>query len=137
MRIRAVAVAIAALALIVAGCGQTGGSSAPEFKGAEKAVADVVADLQTAGSRKKPEDICDKLVTPALKEQIAEDGSDCQEEMKKAVEDADAFELEVTDVTISGSTATAKVKNVQRGEDTQRTFELALADGDWRISSFG
>src|SRR4051794_32146734 len=117
MRIPVLAAVLAAL--LMAGCSQAT-TSGGDFKGEEKAVADVVADLSTAGSRRKPADICDKLVTADLKGQIAAGQRDCAEEMKKAVEDADGFDLEVEDVTIDGDSATARVRSAQQGKDLMR-----------------
>jgi hypothetical protein len=134
MRIPAVAAVL--LALLVAGCGQAS-PSAPDFKGDEKAVADVVSDLRTAATRRKPDDICDKVVTAALKGKIAAGESDCAEEMKKAVEDSERYDLEVEDVTITGTTATATIRTAQRGKDLMSTFKLVKASGGWRIDSIG
>ena len=53
--------------------------------------------------------------------------------MKKAIEDADDFELDVRDVTISGSTATATVR---RGDDgPTETMEFTQEGGQWRATS--
>ena len=59
-------------------------------------------------------------------------------ELEKVTGDADDFELEVTDVTVSGTTATAKVK-ARRGtdEDAETTFSLVHEDGDWRLANLG
>jgi hypothetical protein len=65
--------------------------------------------------------------------------SSCDDEVKKAFEDADAALIEVDDVTISedGDKATADVHSDDRGKEIRRTFELVNEDGDWRIASFG
>ena len=140
MRMRALAtVGALAAGLAVAGCTSTGSSSSSskDFTGQEKQVADAVSSLSTAGSRRKPEDICGKLVTAELRSKLAQGGKSCEAEVKKAVEDADAFDLEVTDVQISGATARASVTTKDRGTDVKRTFTLQRQSGDWRFSSFG
>jgi 1-aminocyclopropane-1-carboxylate deaminase/D-cysteine desulfhydrase-like pyridoxal-dependent ACC family enzyme len=131
---------VSVLALTLAGCGQTGSSSSSskDFKGEQAKVSKAIGDLETAGSGGKAATVCDDIVTTDLKATIASGGSDCAQEMKKAMDDADAFDLNVTAVTITGTKATATVKTPDRGKDVTRTFTLAKqAGGGWRISSFG
>jgi hypothetical protein len=137
MRARAIVALIPLLVLV--GCGTTTGSSSSskDFSAEQQKVADKIGDLSTAGSRNKPADICDDIVTADLRGKIATTGSDCAQEMKKAVEDADAFDLDVTDVTITGSTAKATVSTKDRDKDVKRTFTLTRQGTAWRISSFG
>ena len=132
---RLLAVAIATLAL--AGCGATEDPDAPEFQGAEAQVADQVEQLQSAGESRRPEDICSDILSRTLVDQLEAAGTTCNEEMRKAIEDADDFELTVQDVTVNGDQATARV---QRGEDddaTKATFEFARENGQWRATSLG
>jgi hypothetical protein len=121
--------------LLVAGCGaSTQPSSADKFKDRdERAVAQKIEDLQTAGDRHEPERICTDILSRTLVQQLEAAGADCTEEMQKAIEDADDYELDVRDVTISGSTATA---TVQRGEDgpTQK-MEFTREGSEWRATS--
>jgi hypothetical protein len=124
---------IAALAL--AGCGaqaeQT--SSAERFKGDERAVAQKVEDLQEAGESRKPEDICSEILARSLVSQLEAAGVDCADEMEKAIDDADDYDLDVRDVNITGSTATVSVR---RGEDgPTETMEFTKENGQWRATS--
>ena len=64
-------------------------------------------------------------------------GASCEQELDKAIDDADDYELEVEDVRISGNSATAKVKGRDRGEERVRDFEFVREDGDWRATSLG
>ena len=59
--------------------------------------------------------------------------------MEKIASDADDYQLEVTDVTINGTTATAKVESRRGGgkTDAETTFSLVREDGDWRLSDLG
>ena len=122
-------------ALAVGACGQP--SSAGNFGGEEKTVATVIEDLQRDGERHQADDICDKLLTQALQEKVKAGSSSCGAEMKKALEDADAFDLEVQDVTVSGTTATAKVEGADEGDGVIRTIGLEKVGNSWRIASFG
>jgi hypothetical protein len=120
--------------LALAGCGaETDPSSAERFEGEERAVAQKVEDLQEAGEGRNPEDICSEILAQSLVQQLEAAGADCAEEMEKAIDDADDFDLEVQDVTVSGSTATAEVR---RGEDgpTER-MEFTRENGQWRATS--
>jgi len=125
--------------LALGGCTQTTSSSSGDFSGEEKAVADKVADLADDGQRKKAADICDNVLARSLVDQVSAAGSSCATEMRKAIDDADGFTLDVTDVSIAsgGTSATAKVEGTDRGEKVTRTFSFVKEDGNWRISGFG
>ena len=129
--------AIAAAAILgITGC-TGGGSSAAEFDGGEQDVAEAIEDLQRAAQRREADDICRTLLAPELREEIESGGSKCGAEMKLAVEDVDEFEVEVQDVTITGTRATARVRTEEADDDKPRTFELVKQGPDWRIASFG
>jgi hypothetical protein len=126
-----------ALAAALAGCGQAP-TSAKSFKGSEKAVAQTIEDLQSDAQSRKPSAICRDVLSRALAAKVKSSGSDCAGELEKVTGDSDDFNLEVTDVTVSGSTATAKVK-ARRGDDknASTTFSLVREDGDWRLNDLG
>jgi hypothetical protein len=123
------------LVLALAGCGSQGQtSSVDNFTNPdERAVAQKVEDLEDAGKRDKPDDICSDILAQTLVSQLDAAGTDCPTEMKKAIEDANDFDLEVKKVTISGSNATADVK---RGDDgPTEKMEFAREKGQWRATS--
>jgi hypothetical protein len=125
------------LVAAIAGCGQAS-TSAGKFDGAEKDVADTVEQLQTAAQNRKPEQICSDVLARELADRLKSGGSDCVDEMEKLTGDADDYELDVTDVTITGTTATARVK-ARRGarKNAVTTLSLAREDGKWRLTSLG
>ena len=125
-------VLLAALAL--AGCGaQAEQSSVENFRGEERAVAQKVEDLQEAGEGREPEDICSNILASSLVQQIEAAGVKCADEMEKAIDDADDYDLQVQEVTVSGSTATAQVR---RGDDgPTETMEFTKENGQWRATS--
>ena len=125
-----------ALAALAAGC-TSGASSAGDFEGEEKKVADQVEKLETAGEAGDAQEICTEVLAKSVSDQIAQAGSSCEEELDKAIKDADDFSLEVEDVTINGDTATAKVKGKERGKDQVRTFEFERDGSDWRATTLG
>ena len=101
--------------------------------GAERDVAQKVEDLQKAGEDRKPEDICSEILASALVQQLEAAGVDCADEMEKAIDDADEFDLDVQTVDVSGNTATATVK---RGDDgPTETMEFARENDQWRATS--
>ena len=125
------------LAAVIAGCGQAQ-SSAGDFEGAEKDVADTIEQLQTSAESRKPEDVCSDLLARGLVEKLESSGSDCVDEMEKLLGDADDFELDVTKVTITGTTASATVKARRGGRDgALTTFALEREDKTWRLTDFG
>jgi hypothetical protein len=123
--------------LLLAGCGQAQ-TSAAEFEGTENEVAQTIEDLQAAAQSRKPAEICSEILARALADKLKSTGNDCVREMEKVTSDADDFELEVTDVTVTGTTATAKVRARKGGrDDAVTTFSLAREDGDWRLTDLG
>ncbi len=119
--------AVAALA----GCTQANpNASAGDFEGAERDVAQVVDDLK--GSR-DPEEVCSRILTDDLARSLESGGRDCVEEVQAMIRDTADTDLDVRDVTISGSTARAEV----RQGDAAATFELERSGESWRISSLG
>jgi hypothetical protein len=133
---RSLAVLPLVLAALASGCAGNA-SSAGNFQGEEKQVADVVEKLQSAGETGDAKTICDDLLAKSLSDQIKAAGSTCEQEMDKAIKDADDFDLEVQDVTIDGDKATAKVKGRDRGADRVRTFQFERVGSSWRVTSLG
>jgi cytochrome P450 len=124
------------LAALAAGCGASA-SSAGDFEGEEKRVAEVVEKLQSAGETGDAAEICQEVLASDLREEMRAAGANCEQELDKAIEDADDFELEVEDVTVSGDTATAKVRGRDGGEERVRDFEFVREEGGWRATSLG
>ncbi len=124
------------LAALVAGCGASTSSSA-DFEGEEKAVADQVEKIQSAGEARDAKQLCDEVLATALRDAIAAAGSSCEVELDKAIRDADDFALEVEDVTISGDTATATVRTGTGSDEQTRDFEFERDGSSWRATSLG
>jgi hypothetical protein len=125
------------LVAALAGCAQQQ-TSATDFKGSEKAVAEAVEDLQANAQGRKAAAICSDDLSRELADKLKTARNDCTAEMEKITGDADDFQLDVTDVTITGNTATAKVKS-RRGDDEEAvtTFSLVREDGEWRLADLG
>ena len=123
------------LVLLLTACGAAPRDSAKEFKGAERAVAAAVEDLESAARENDSGVVCTKLLAERLLATLEEQGTNCATAVKEAFKDADSTDLTVEDVTISGTTASAKVTSGTGGEKTTDTLELEKAGADWRISS--
>ena len=120
--------------LLLAGCGGEA-SSAEKFEGDQRAVAEAVEEIQMAGERRDAEKMCRELLARSLRDKLGEAGSSCDKEVEKAIEDADAFDLEVREVTVTGTTARVQVRGDIGSEQRTDTLELVKEDGRWRLSS--
>jgi hypothetical protein len=122
------------MTLTLAGCGaQAQTSSLDKFKGADREVAQQVEDLESDGKRGKAEDICSDILAKSLVDELDTAGTDCTTEMKKAIEDADDFDLEVLDVKVTGDEATATVR---RGDDgPTETMAFTREGSSWRATA--
>ena len=125
-------VLLAALAL--AGCTTQQDTSADGFQGAEREVAEVVDDLAAASRSGDGDEICTQLVTAELAEELAA-GDECKDQVEQALSDANDYDLEVRDVTVSGSTARAEVRQGDDGRTA--TLEFERGDDGWRATSLG
>jgi hypothetical protein len=133
---RAVLAVPLVLALLVAGCAGAS-SSAGKFQGDEKSVAEQVEKLQSAGEKGDATVICDDVLAKQLRDQIQVTGSTCEQELDKALKDADDFDLDVEDVTISGNRATAKVRGRIGDAKRVRDIQFVREGRDWRATNFG
>jgi hypothetical protein len=124
------------LAALVAGCGGST-SSSTDFEGEEKAVADQVEKIQTAGEARDAKQLCDEVLAVELRDAIAAAGSSCEVELDKAIRDADDYALEVEQVTITGDTATATVRTGGETDGETREFEFERDGTSWRATSLG
>ena len=129
----AVLLTIASL-LVFAGCGaQSQEASVDTFQGEQREVAQKVEDLEDAGRGREPETICADILAARLVDELETAGADCPEEMRKAIDDADDFDLEVLGVDVNGSSATARVR---RGDDgPTETMQFTQERGEWRATS--
>jgi len=130
----ALAALLSALALGAVGCGAAPSSSG-SFEGARGDVAQVVTDLASAGRRKDAEKICADLLSRSLQQRARAGASTCADELKKAADDADDFDLTVRSVAITGDRATAQVRQGEKGSVTR--FAFVRENGGWRISALG
>jgi hypothetical protein len=124
------------LALGLTACGATTtSSSGGNLTGAQKDVSDVVSKLATAGRRGDASTICNDILSKQLLTQLRSAGGDCQTEMKNAIRDASDYDLQVTNVKVTGNNATATVRQGKKGPTA--TFTFVKENGNWRASALG
>ena len=133
---RRTAATVAVLALLVSACGTTETSpNEPNFDDQQQQVAQVVDNLADAGRRGDATRICEEILAKRLVDELKAAGGDCTTEMDRAIKDASDYDLQVTDVKVNGSTATAKVR---QGDDGKvATFTFVKDKGGWRASALG
>ena len=133
MRIRpiiTIGIALTVTSLAACGGGDDNNSNADRFEGAEKQVAIVVDDLQSASRDADTRTICRELFTASHAARVASDaGTSCESKAKQEIAVPDET-IEVQGLIVDGQTATARVK-----EQTGKVSTLAFvkSDGAWRI----
>jgi hypothetical protein len=123
------------LSLTLVACGTTSRDSTKEFKGAERGVAAAVEDLESAARKNDGDKVCTTLLSARLLAALKERGTNCEKALEDAFSDADALDLTVDDVTIRGTTASAKVTSGTGSKKRTDTLELEKVGAAWRISS--
>ena len=98
-------------------------------------MAEVIEDLQTAGERGDATKICNEILTADLKTRLEEGSGSCLDEIKDAVDEAEDTELQVKNVQISGTTATAKVLGSDGKKDRLASMTLRKEQGRWRLTA--
>ncbi|HEX6390443.1 MAG TPA: hypothetical protein VFZ89_13365 [Solirubrobacteraceae bacterium] len=129
------ALLLCALALALTACGAEPRDSTTEFKGDERAVAKTVEDLETAARDDDSTAVCTKLLAEELLTALKAQDKTCATAVKDAFRDADAKDLTVDEVTISGERATAKVTSGTGNSKKAGTLQLERSGAGWRITS--
>jgi hypothetical protein len=125
-----IGLALTVASLAACGGGDDDNSNADRFEGAEKQVAIVVDDLQSASREADTKAICRELFTAAHAARVASGaGTTCESKAKQEIAVPDET-IEVQGLIVDGQTATARVK-----EQTGKVSTLAFvkSDGAWRI----
>jgi hypothetical protein len=129
------ALTAAVLALALSGCGAATSSQNDKFKGAQQDVVKVVDSLAQAGTRGDADKICTEILAKQLVTELKSAGGDCVTEMDRAIKDASDYDLRVDSVKVSGSTATAQVRQGKSGK--LATFAFIKEKAGWRASALG
>jgi hypothetical protein len=124
---------VAVLALGVSACGGTD-SSKPSGTPQEQ-ITKVVDNLSTAGQRRDADRICKEILAKRLVDELKTAGGDCVTEMDRAIKDATDFDLKISQIKVTGNTATARVR---QGEDGRTAVFSFVKEGNtWKASALG
>ena len=127
---RTLAIAVV-LALAVSACGTT--DSEPETP--QEAITQVVDTLSAAGQRRDAERICRDILAKRLVDELKAAGGDCVTEMDRAIRDATDFNLTISQIKVTGNSATARVR---QGEDGDTAIFSFVKEGNaWKASALG
>jgi Domain of unknown function (DUF4878) len=124
-----------AFSLTVAACGST--VSPGNFKGESQAVAQAISNFQsdaTAGNQQK---LCQNDLARPVQERLKSASGGCQQALKSQLQQIDNFDLTVESISVSGETATAKVKSTYSGKNRLGTIQLVKEGKSWKIASLG
>jgi hypothetical protein len=145
MRKRLVAlppIVLAVALMAPGGCGVGGSSSSTDNLHAQnqKDVAQAIYDMRDAIAKRDQSKVCDSYLSTKLKNQLAglakqRNGTDCADELKDSLQDVDATDIKVENVTVTGNTASATVKtNLPRGNDPCASYPMVNERG-WRLDA--
>ncbi|MGH2945863.1 MAG: hypothetical protein ACRDPC_06300 [Solirubrobacteraceae bacterium] len=127
----AVATLTLVVVLLAAGCGESGPTP-------EEQVRSTVAEFGRATEAKDYQTLCDRLLAPALVEEVEAIGLPCEAAMRQALEDVREPRLTIGRVEVDGERASADVRTAAAGQEPSRdTLELVLVGESWKISSLG
>jgi hypothetical protein len=119
------------VAAVLAGCG-TGGPSDEEL------VARTVTEFGRATAAKDYRTICDRLLAPALIEDLTQIGLRCEQALRRGLGDVRDPRLTIGAITVDDDRATAEIRTSAAGQEPSRdTLRLVRVDGSWRIASLG
>lgn len=122
------------LATGLAACGATVSTSG--FKGEQKQVAQVVANLQSHASALEAKKICEEDLAAADVARLNAHGG-CVKALETQLKQIDTFETTVESVHVSDGTATARVKSVYSGKQAITTMTFVREHGRWKASGLG
>jgi outer membrane PBP1 activator LpoA protein len=130
------ALTICLLALLLSACGSSAPrNSAEDFSGEDKAVAAVIEALEQSAREDDPARLCTKLLSEQLLATLKQQGTNCTTAVSEAFDDASSKDLTVDDVSINGTTATAKVTSGAGSSEKTDTLALEKSGASWKISS--
>jgi hypothetical protein len=121
--------ALGALALALAGCGDSGPTD-------EEQVRTTLTAFSRATAAKDYQTLCDRLLAPSLIADLKKIGLPCEIALQQGLRDVKQPRLIIGAVTVKGKKATADVRSTAEGEAPSKdTIELERTDKGWRIAS--
>ncbi len=139
VRLPAFVLPAALAATLIAGCGASTSNNAGDFEGDQKAVAQVIDDLEKASKGASPDtkEICNTIFAKAVADKLRQGSQDCQDAVKRQLKDASDSDISVKKVDITGNNAVATVVATVNGNDATQTLNLVRDGQTWRVASLG
>ena len=123
------AAAALALAVVLAGCGDSGPTD-------EEQVRTTLTAFSRATAAKDYQALCDRILAPSLIADLKKIGLPCEIALQQGLGDVKQPRLIVGDVKVNGKTATAEVRTSAEGQPpSSDTIELEHTDKGWQIAS--
>jgi ketosteroid isomerase-like protein len=120
-----------ACALGTVACGDTGPTD-------EEQVRATVTAFARATAAKDYEALCDRVLAPALIEEVEQIGLPCEVALEQGLGEVEEPRLTIGEVAVEEDTATVEVRTSAAGQEPSRdTLELRRVEAGWRISSLG
>ena len=132
---RSTLVLAAVLALSLSACGAATSTQNDKFKGAQQDVVKVVDALAAAGTRGDADKICTEILAKQLVTELKAAGGDCVTEMDRAIKDATDFDLKISQIKVTGNSATARVRQGDDGDTA--VFSFVKEGNVWKASALG
>jgi hypothetical protein len=130
---------LAALALLLAGCGaddEGGGGGGGDGASANQQVRAVVARFGVATRTKDYQQICDRLLSQELVNKIEGIGLPCESALQRGLGDVRAPTLSIEEVSISGSRALVSIHTTAAGQEpSDDALQVVRENGEWKIAS--
>ena len=121
--------ALAALAVVIAGCGESEPTD-------EEQVRTTLTSFIRATAAKDYQALCDRLLAPSLIAEVKKIGLPCEIALQQGLGEVRQPRLIVGAVTVNGKTATAQIRTSAEGQTpSQDTVKLQRTDAGWRIAS--
>jgi hypothetical protein len=137
VRLPAFVLPAALAATLLAGCGASTTNNAEDFQGDQKAVAQVIDDLEKASKGANPDtkEICNTIFAKAVADKLRQGSDDCQDAVKRQLKDVSDSDITVKRIAVNGNTAVATVVSSVNGDDATQTLNLSRDGQTWRIAS--
>ena len=121
-------------ALALAGCGTA--TSTSNFKGAQREVAQRIADFQSDATSSERSKICGRDLAAPIVARLGGRKA-CEAAVKHQLAQVDNLDVTIKSVKLGGDgkSATATVKSVENGKSRERTVPLVKEGGSWRLSA--
>ena len=127
------------LALALAGCGTAATISTSGLTPAQKLVATAISNFQSDAQANDTSKLCSQDLAPSVVRALSVGGHTCPSVMSDQLKVVDptgfTLSLVANSIKISGTTATATVKDTQSGKTTHLdTLRLAKVGTTWKIA---